>query len=48
MTVPGLVSQESIARGGACFPVPDFRAIHSFPDGLPPELQQCGILSVPG
>jgi predicted dehydrogenase len=46
MTVPGLVSQESIARGSVPLPVPDFRAIRRFPDDLPPELQRSGILSV--
>jgi predicted dehydrogenase len=47
MTVPGLVSQESIARGGIPLPVPDFRIIHRFPDNLPPELQGSEILSIP-
>ena len=46
MTVPGLVSQESIARGGVPLPVPDFRAIHRFPDDLPPELRGSEIVSV--
>jgi predicted dehydrogenase len=47
MTLPGLVSQESIARGGAPLLVPDFRSIHSFPADLPEPLQQSGILSIP-
>jgi predicted dehydrogenase len=47
MTVPGLVSQESIARGGAPLPVPDFRTIHRFPEDLPRELQGSEIISLP-
>ena len=35
MTVPGLVSEESINRGGTPIPVPDFRTINNFPDDLP-------------
>jgi predicted dehydrogenase len=46
MTVPGLVSQESIARDGVPLPVPDFRAISRFPDDLPEELQRSSILSL--
>jgi hypothetical protein len=47
-TVPGLVSIESVERGGAPLPVPDFRAIQQFPDDLPPELRHSSILSVSG
>jgi predicted dehydrogenase len=47
MTVPGLISQESIARGGVPLPVPDFRQIQRFPDDLPAELQKSSILSLP-
>lgn len=43
-SLPGLVSQESIARGGAALPVPDFRTIARFPDDLPGQLQGAGIL----
>ncbi len=46
MTVPGLVSQESIARGGVPLPVPDFRSLTRFPDDLPPELRNSSILTV--
>jgi predicted dehydrogenase len=46
-TVPGLVSEESIHRGGAPLPVPDFRTIERYPDDLPPELRDSRILSVP-
>lgn len=46
MTVPGLVSEESIRRGGVPLPVPDFRRIERFPDDLPPELRDSPILSV--
>ena len=45
MTLPGLVSQESIHRDGALVPVPDFRAIHRFPDDLPDELRNSVVLS---
>jgi predicted dehydrogenase len=47
LTVPGLISQESITRGGVSLPVPDFRAIHHFPEDLPPELQHSSVLSIP-
>ena len=40
MTLPGLLSQESIRRDGAPVPVPDFRAISRFPDDLPAELRE--------
>jgi predicted dehydrogenase len=40
MTLPGLVSQESIRRGGVPLPVPDFRAITRFPEELPPKLKE--------
>jgi predicted dehydrogenase len=46
MTVPGLVSEESINNGGIPLPVPDFRTIRRFPDDLPPELQESRILTV--
>lgn len=46
MTVPGLVSQESINRNGAPLTVPDFRNIHRFPDDLPKELQNSSIIIV--
>jgi predicted dehydrogenase len=45
MTLPGLISQESIRRGGAPIPVPDFRAITRFPDDLPAELRESGVVS---
>jgi hypothetical protein len=45
-TVPGLVSQESIRRGSVLLPVPDFHAMHKFPEELPAELRQSGILRV--
>ena len=45
MTLPGLISQESIRRGGAPGPVPDFRNITRFPDDLPAELRESGVLS---
>jgi hypothetical protein len=45
MTLPGLVSQESIRRGGAPVSVPDFRAITRFPEELPEELRECVVLS---
>jgi len=45
-TVPGLVSQESIRRGGIRLPVPDFRAIERFPDDLPGELQDASIMRI--
>jgi predicted dehydrogenase len=43
-SLPGLVSQESIARGGMPLPVPDFRAIERFPDDLPAELRDSWIM----
>lgn len=46
MTVPGLVSEESIRRGGQPLPVPDFRGIDRFPDDLPAELRDSAILRV--
>jgi len=46
MTVPGLVSEESINRGGLPLPVPDFRTIKRFPDDLPEPLRNSGIISV--
>jgi predicted dehydrogenase len=45
-SLPGLVSQESIARGGVPLPVPDFRSMKRFPDDLPQELQQAEILQL--
>ena len=44
MTVPGLVSEESIQRGGAVLPVPDFRIMKNFPDSLPDELRNSTII----
>jgi predicted dehydrogenase len=46
LTLPGLVSQESIRRGSVPLPVPDFRAIRKFPDDLPAELHQSWIMRV--
>ncbi len=46
MTVPGLVSEESINRGGIPIPVPDFRKIKRFPNDLPEPLRNSGIISV--
>jgi predicted dehydrogenase len=46
MTVPGLVSEESIRRGGQPLPVPDFRRIERFPEELPAELRESAILRV--
>lgn len=46
MTVPGLVSEESIKNGGMPMPVPDFRTIRRFPDDLPEPLRNSGIISV--
>lgn len=43
-SMPGLVSQESIARGGAPLPVPDFREMKRFPDDLPAELRDSRIM----
>jgi predicted dehydrogenase len=45
MTVPGLVSEESVNRGGVPLPVPDFRTIKRFPDDLPEPLRNSGIIS---
>jgi hypothetical protein len=45
MTLPGLISQEAIRRGGVPVPVPDFRKIVRFPEDLPAELQQSNVLS---
>ena len=46
MTVPGLVSQESVRRNGALLPVPDFRRVLRFPDDLPEALRASAILRV--
>ena len=46
MTVPGLVSELSINRGGIPLPVPDFRAVRKFPDDLPDVLRDSEIISV--
>jgi len=46
MTVPGLVSEESINKGGVPMPVPDFRKIKRFPDDLPDVLKNSSIISV--
>ena len=46
MTVPGLVSEESIGQGGIPIPVPDFRTIRRFPDDLPELLKNSAIISV--
>jgi predicted dehydrogenase len=46
MTVPGLVSEVSINQGGMPLPVPDFREIEKFPDGLPMSLQNSEIVRV--
>lgn len=46
MTVPGLLSEESIRKGGMPIPVPNFRKIKHFPDDLPKVLQKKRILSV--
>jgi predicted dehydrogenase len=46
MTVPGLVSEESINKGGMPMPVPDFRKIKRFPDDLPDILKNSSIISV--
>ncbi len=45
-TLPGLVSRESLRRGGAPVAVPDFRGIERFPGDLPPDLQASAILRV--
>jgi predicted dehydrogenase len=47
MTVPGLISEVSINRGGIPLPVPDFREIQNFPGDLPESLKNSGIVSVP-
>ncbi len=44
MTLPGLVSQQSIAQGGAWLPVPDSRTwVNAGPDMIPPaaQLEMC-------
>jgi predicted dehydrogenase len=46
MTVPGLVSEESINKGGVPVPVPDFRNMERFPDDLPEVLTNSDIISV--
>ena len=46
MTVPGVVSEASINQGGIPLPVPDFREIEQFPDGLPESLQNSEIIRV--
>jgi hypothetical protein len=46
MTLPGLVSQESMRRGNAPLPVPDFRTIQRFPDDLPPQLRDSWIMRI--
>jgi predicted dehydrogenase len=43
-SLPGLVSQESIRRGGTPLPVPDFRVIERFPADLPAELRDSWIM----
>lgn len=43
-SMPGLVSQESIVRGGAPLPVPDFRTMKRFPDDLPEPLKESSIM----
>jgi predicted dehydrogenase len=45
-TVPGLVSEVSIERGGVPLPVPDFRTLQRFPEDLPEELRNSSILKV--
>ena len=46
MTVPGLVSEESINNGGIPLPAPDFRTMQCFPDDLPESLRNSSIISV--
>jgi len=46
MTMPGLVSQESIRRGCVPLPVPDFRSIRKFPEDLPAALQDSWVMRV--
>jgi predicted dehydrogenase len=45
-TVPGLVSEVSIDRGGAPIPVPDFRTLQRFPEDLPEDLRNSRIVEV--
>jgi predicted dehydrogenase len=45
MTLPGLISQESIRQGGAPVSVPDFRTITRFPDDLPAELWASAVMA---
>jgi predicted dehydrogenase len=45
-TLPGLVSRESLRRGGAPIAVPDFRTLGRFPDELPAELRDGVVLWV--
>ncbi len=45
-TLPGLVSRESLRRGGVPVAVPDFRSVLRFPKDLPRELRESGILRV--
>ncbi len=45
-TVPGLVSRESLHRGGVPVAVPDFRTLRRFPDELPAELRDGVVLKV--
>jgi len=46
MTVPGIVSEESINKSSVPLPVPDFREIKKFPDDLPEVLKNSSIISV--
>ncbi len=46
MTVPGIVSEESVNKSSAPLPVPDFREIKKFPDDLPEVLKNSSIISV--
>jgi len=43
-SMPGLISQESIARRGAPLPVPDFRSVKRFPGDLPTELKGSSVM----
>ena len=45
-TLPGLVSRESLRRGGVPVSVPDFRTLRRFPDELPAELRDGVVLRV--
>jgi predicted dehydrogenase len=45
MTLPGLVSQESIRRECALLSVPDFRTLSRFPEDLPTALRESNILT---